>query len=95
MGLVSVAITPSAGKTVWASGFLPSVYQGVPCRSQGDPVLYVSNPPGLDARADGHADEPFQLRHRVLVADEHPARGEPGGIGPNERLKIERHGHAF
>ena len=29
-------------------GFLPSVYQGVQCRSQGDPVLYVSDPPGMD-----------------------------------------------
>ena len=40
--------TPSAGKSVWGSGFLPSVYQGVQCRSSGDPVLYVSDPPGMD-----------------------------------------------
>ncbi len=39
---------PSAGKTVWGSGFLPTVYQGVQCRTQGDPVLYVSNPEGMD-----------------------------------------------
>ncbi len=38
---------PSAGKNAWGSGFLPSVYQGVQCRSKGDPVLYVSNPPGM------------------------------------------------
>lgn len=42
--LVSGASDPSAGKSVWGSGFLPSVYQGVQCRSHGDPVLYVSNP---------------------------------------------------
>ncbi|MBT4864511.1 MAG: DUF1501 domain-containing protein, partial [Planctomycetaceae bacterium] len=30
------------------SGFLPSVYQGVQCRSQGDPVLFLSNPKGMD-----------------------------------------------
>ncbi len=42
--LVSGGKTPSAGKSVWGSGFLPSVYQGVQCRSQGDPVLYLSNP---------------------------------------------------
>ena len=46
--LVSSGTFPSAGKSVWGSGFLPSVYQGVQCRSQGDPVLYVSNPRGMD-----------------------------------------------
>ncbi|NND06075.1 MAG: DUF1501 domain-containing protein [Saprospiraceae bacterium] len=46
--LVSGGKTPSAGKSVWGNGFLPSVYQGVQCRSQGDPVLYLSNPDGMD-----------------------------------------------
>jgi len=45
--LVSGGKVPSAGKSVWSSGFLPSVYQGVQCRSKGDPVLYLSNPPGI------------------------------------------------
>jgi len=36
-----------AGKSVWGSGFLPSVYQGVQCRSPGDPVLFLSNPEGV------------------------------------------------
>jgi uncharacterized protein (DUF1501 family) len=35
----------------WGNGFLPASYQGVQLRSQGDPVLYVSNPPGLSAKA--------------------------------------------
>ncbi|MEM1134731.1 MAG: DUF1501 domain-containing protein [Bacteroidota bacterium] len=39
--------TPSAGKSVWGSGFLPTVYQGVQCRSKGDPVLYTGNPTGM------------------------------------------------
>ena len=42
---------PDGGTALWSSGFLPSVYQGVQFRSQGDPVLYVSNPPGMDADA--------------------------------------------
>jgi hypothetical protein len=46
--LVSSGTFPSAGNSVWGSGFLPSVYQGVQCRSQGDPVLYVSNPAGMN-----------------------------------------------
>ena len=45
--LVSGANEPSAGKSVWGSGFLPSVYQGVQCRTEGDPVLYLSNPDGM------------------------------------------------
>ncbi|MSQ93391.1 MAG: DUF1501 domain-containing protein [Gemmataceae bacterium] len=46
--LVSSGTFPSAGNSCWNNGFLPSVYQGVQCRSQGDPVLYVSNPNGMD-----------------------------------------------
>lgn len=42
--LVSGGKTPSAGKSAWGSGFLPTVYQGVQCRSEGDPVLYLSDP---------------------------------------------------
>jgi hypothetical protein len=34
---------------LWGSGFLPTKYQGVKFRSVGDPVLYLSNPPGLKA----------------------------------------------
>ncbi len=33
---------------LWGSGFLPSSYQGVKLRSQGDPVLFLSDPPGVD-----------------------------------------------
>lgn len=48
--LLSGASTPSAGKSIWGSGFLPSIHQGVQCRSKGDPVLYLSDPHGLDRR---------------------------------------------
>lgn len=37
---------PRVGKSLWGSGFLPSVYQGVQCRSSGDPVLSIKNPAG-------------------------------------------------
>ncbi|GIW81771.1 MAG: sulfatase [Gemmatales bacterium] len=46
--LISGGTNPSAGKSAWGSGFLPTVYQGVQCRSKGDPVLYLSNPKGMD-----------------------------------------------
>jgi len=37
----------SAGASAWSSGFLPSSYAGVLFRNQGDPVLNLSNPPGI------------------------------------------------
>ncbi len=46
--LISGGTNPSAGNALWNSAFLPSIYQGVQCRSQGDPVLYVSNPRGMN-----------------------------------------------
>ena len=48
----------SGGRRNWGCGFLPTVYQGVPFRGQGDPVLYLSNPPGIDA------DDPARLARR-------------------------------
>ena len=51
--LASGGKTPSAGKSLWGSGFLPTVYQGVQCRTDGgDPILYLSDPKGMsrDAR---------------------------------------------
>jgi hypothetical protein len=48
--LISSGVQPNGGTSSFGSGFLPSVYQGVQCRSQGDPVLYVSDPPGMDRK---------------------------------------------
>lgn len=41
----------SGGAAMWSAGFLPSSHQGVPFRSQGDPILHVSNPAGFDDSA--------------------------------------------
>lgn len=46
--LTSGGNNPDAGKSVWGSGFLPSVYQGVQCRNEGDPVLFLKDPKGID-----------------------------------------------
>jgi hypothetical protein len=46
--LISNGVQPSGGQGCWGSGFLPSVFQGVQCRSKGEPVLYLSDPPGID-----------------------------------------------
>ncbi len=54
--LTSGGKNPDAGKSVWGAGYLPSVYQGVQCRSEGEPVLYLSDPAGI----------PRDLRRRSL-----------------------------
>lgn len=45
--LISGGTDPTGGKSLWSSGFLPSVYQGVQCRSTGEPILYLNDPPGM------------------------------------------------
>ncbi len=47
VALISSGTQPSGGQACWGSGFIPSVFQGVQCRSEGDPVLFVSNPAGM------------------------------------------------
>ena len=54
----------------WGSGFLPTVHQGVALRSQGDPVLFVGNPPGMGAKRRRQSLDVLrdlnQARHDVL-----------------------------
>jgi hypothetical protein len=45
--LISGGTDPTGGKSLWSSGFLPSVYQGVQCRSTGEPILYLNDPAGM------------------------------------------------
>ncbi len=47
--LISGGNTPDGGKQLWGTGFLPSVYQGVQCRSHGEPVLYLNPPTGVSS----------------------------------------------
>ncbi|MEM0913273.1 MAG: DUF1501 domain-containing protein [Planctomycetota bacterium] len=71
MVLLSGGRLPRAGKSLWGSGYLPSVYQGVLCRSAGDPILNVKNPAlvdtdmrraALDALNQLNAEE-YQSKH--------------------------------
>ncbi|MEY4923718.1 MAG: hypothetical protein RL598_237 [Verrucomicrobiota bacterium] len=54
VALISSGVQPNGGKNSYGSGFLPSVFQGVQCRSKGDPVLYAADPAGFtrDLRRD-------------------------------------------
>ncbi len=45
----------SGGAALWSAGALPSVHQGVPFRSQGDPILHVAHPRGLDSTSQRDA----------------------------------------
>jgi hypothetical protein len=45
--VLSSASGTSGGAGNWGAGFLPTVYQGVPFRRSGDPILYLANPPGF------------------------------------------------
>jgi hypothetical protein len=56
----------------WNSGFLPSRYQGVQLRAKGDPVLYLSNPPGVTREQQGldvAAINTLNKQHHGLAAD--------------------------
>jgi hypothetical protein len=58
---------------LWGSGFLPSSHQGVAFRSSGDPVLFLSNPRGVDATARRQQlDAINALNHRQLAAQIDP-----------------------
>jgi uncharacterized protein (DUF1501 family) len=71
--LLSGPSGPDGGTACWGTGFLPSVYQGVQFRSQGDPVLYVSNPPGMDGALRRRSlDALKQLNETQLAANADP-----------------------
>src|SRR4029450_7924037 len=61
--------TPDGGSSLWGSGFLPTVYQGVQCRSQGDPVLYVSNPRGMDRNMRRHSLDALRDLNELQAAE--------------------------
>lgn len=71
---------PGAGSAVWGSGFLPSSHAGVHFRSQGDPVLFLSNPPEISRagrrRQIELVNELNGLRHREIGDPEIEARME-------------------
>jgi len=66
----------SGGAANWSSGFLPTYYTGVRLRNQGDPILNVSSPPGVDARLQRESlDLVGSLNRRQLEAVGDPEIG--------------------
>jgi hypothetical protein len=74
--LVSGGTDPTGGKSLWSSGFLPSVYQGVQCRSSGEPILYVTDPKGMSR----------ETRRRSLDALRQLNEAELGTFGDPETV---------
>ena len=58
-----------AGSPAWGSGFLPSVYQGVEFRSQGDPVLFLSNPSGIQPNSRKRIIDTVNQLNQTQLAD--------------------------
>ena len=59
----------TAGTQNWTSGFLPSIYQGVPFRRTGDPVLYLSNPAGITKEAQRARLDAIRYLNEQLYTD--------------------------
>lgn len=64
----------SGGASNWGCGFLPTAYQGVPFRGQGEPVLFLSNPSGIDR----------ELQRDTLDAIKHLNERHLGKVGDPE-----------
>ncbi len=63
---------PRGGAVNWGSGFLPTTYQGVPLRAQGEPILNLTSPPGITPDRQQraiHAVRDLNLRHLVETGD--------------------------
>ncbi|MFN0166478.1 MAG: DUF1501 domain-containing protein [Bryobacteraceae bacterium] len=60
---------PRGGAALWASGFLPTVYQGVPFRSSGDPILDLSRPKGVSARTQKQTLEAIKDLNLAKLAE--------------------------
>ncbi len=59
----------SGGAANWSNGFLPGRYAGVPFRSQGDPILFVANPPGVSRKLQRESIDMIQTlnRHQLRI----------------------------
>ncbi len=63
----------SGGAANWSSGFMPSIYSGVRFRNEGDPILDVSSPPGIDPTLQrGSLDLISSLNRQRLATDKDP-----------------------
>jgi hypothetical protein len=67
--VLSSARGTSGGASNWGSGFLPTSYGGVPFRSAGDPILYLSNPAGWDNEAQRDSLRSIRRLNEMRMAE--------------------------
>jgi hypothetical protein len=60
---------PRGGSYLWSSGFLPSLYQGVPFRSQGDPILNLSSPAGVKSSSQERTVQSIAALNKLRQAE--------------------------
>ncbi|MBL8694796.1 MAG: DUF1501 domain-containing protein [Planctomycetes bacterium] len=82
--LLSGQYSPDGGAALWSSGFLPTVHQGVRFRSQGDPVLYLSDPPGIDRAARRESIDAILELNRLR----HGEMGDPETLTRIEQFEM-------
>ena len=58
-----------AGNSLWGSGFLPTVHQGIEFRASGDPVLFLSNPKGIGGADRREIVDGINFLNRQSLAD--------------------------
>jgi len=67
--VLSSANGTSGGASNWGCGFLPTAYAGVPFRSGGDPILYLSNPAGWDDEAQRASINSIRRLNEMRLAE--------------------------
>jgi hypothetical protein len=89
--LISTPNAPDGGASLWGSGFLPTIHQGVQMRSQGEPVLFLNNPEGMSS-------EQRRSSRQQLPAGAATGRKRRSfrtalslGLGPARRQQDQRH----
>jgi uncharacterized protein DUF1501 len=75
---------PTGGKSLWGSGFLPSHLQGTLMRAKGDPVLYVSNPAGMDRQSRRSSLDALAELNRI----EHARSASPDTLSRLEQYEL-------
>ena len=71
--VLSSAKGTSGGASNYGCGFLPTIYNGVPFRGKGDPILYLSNPKGYDAQTQRSSlDALKQLNQQTMASISDP-----------------------
>lgn len=69
--VLSSANGTSGGASNWGCGFLPTIYAGIPFRSSGDPVLYLSNPKGYDDDTQRASLDALKRLNELSLANHH------------------------